>query len=385
MKIPFLKTGKFTDVNGKEVTISKEKLDEIIEATKSFAYQDDSFPLVIGHPKLDDPAYGWVKKDQVINENGILVALAADEDINEGFLDIVKKKLFKNVSVKLRKDNSIAHIGFLGAKAPAVTGLPSIAFAEDPESVELEFSEYEVSSWPFRSISRLFRNIKNYLIEKEGLEKANLLLNEYEIDETAQAPRVFEKEKTNFSFSETEGENSKTKIQNSKEEEEMKELDDAKIALAEKDSALAEVNAKLKAFQDQQTADAIAAKKNEFIAFCESDEVKIKIKDGEKDSIVATLMSLDEVEAFEFGEGDDLQKVSPVDVVKNLISRLPNVVPAKQTATNQNAADNNDSVEFSEFAGKNVDTERLELHKKALAIQNAEKISYPEAVRKAIK
>lgn len=379
MKIPFLKPGKFTAVNGKEVTITKENLDEIIEATKSFAYQDDSFPLVIGHPKLDSPAYGWVKKDQVINENGVLVALAGDEDLNEGFLETVKKKLYKNVSVKLRKDNSIAHIGFLGAKAPAVTGLPSIAFAEDPESVELEFSEYEISSWPFRSISRLFRNLKNYLIEKEGLEKANMLLNEYEIDETAQAPRVFEKDKMNRSFSENE-----TTTDQPIEEDSMK-ITELETQLAEKDTALLDAQKKLKEFEDKKAADAIAAKKNEFVAFCESDEVKVKIKDGEKDSIVETLLALNSVEAFEFGEGDDMQKVSPVDVVKNLIGRLPNVVPSTQTATTQNAADDNSSVELAEFADKNVDSDRLNLHKKALAIQKAESIPYADAVKKANK
>lgn len=376
MKIPFLKPGKFTAVNGKEVTITKENLDEIIEATKSFAYQDDSFPLVIGHPKLDSPAYGWIKKDQVINENGVLVALAADEDINEGFLETVKKKLFKNVSVKLRKDNSIAHIGFLGAKAPAVTGLPSIAFAEDPESVELEFSEYEVSSWPFRSISRLFRNIKNYLIEKEGIEKANMLLNEYEIDEAGQAPRVYEKEPQRV-FSETEID----PLKNNEGDDPVKIIE-LETQLAEKDTALLDAQRKLKEFEDKQAADALAAKKNEFVAFCESDDIKVKIKDGEKDSIVETLLALNSVEAFEFGEGDDKQTVSPVDVVKNLIARLPNVVPAAATATTQNAADDNSSVEFAEFADKNVDAERLELHKKAVAIQKAESITYAEALKK---
>ena len=380
MKIPFLKPGTYNAVGGKEVTFSEDDLNEIVTATQNRNYQNDSIPIVIGHPKIDSPAWGWIKKDAITNTNNILVALAENENLNEDFISWFKKKLYTTVSAKIRKDKSIAHIGFLGAQPPAVAGLPAVALSENDEDIlcEIELADFEASGWGAKAIGRLLRNIKLYFAEKEGADKANTLLPEYDIEEAATAPRIWQKD-SGYKFNESE---EQTKIIKLKEEEEMKELDDAKTQLAEKDTALIEANAKLKAFEDKQKADALAAKKNEFVAFCESDEVKVRIKDGEKDSIVETLLALDAVEAFEFGEGDSKQTVAPVDVVKNLISRLPNVVPATQTATTQNAADDNSSVELAEFSGKNVDTERLELHKKAIAIQKAESIPYAEALKK---
>ena len=380
MKIPFLKPGKFPSSNG-SVTFSEEDMNKIIEATKNREYQNDTFPIVIGHPKTDSPAWGWIKKDAITNSNDILIALAEEENLNEDFIKWHKKGLYKTVSAKLRKDYSIAHIGFLGAQPPAVTGLPAISLADEDEILcEVELAEFEINKWWFEGLSRIFRRWKNQLIADKGLESADKIVADYEIDSIATPPNIWEKNVgASKMFSENEDE---LKTKNQLEENEMKELDEAKVKLAEKDTALAEATLKLKQIEDQAKANALAAKKNEFVLFCESDEIKEKIKDIEKEGIVETLLSLSEVETFEFGEGDNKTKVKAVDLVKGLIARLPNVVELGEKFNNGNSSDGLEDTELSEYSGKAVDKDRLEMHKKALKISKAENISYEAAIKK---
>lgn len=383
-KIPFLRPGKFTAMNGKEVTIDESTLDTIIEATKNFAYQDDDFPLVIGHPKTDSPAYGWINKNNIVKEGDVLVALAEDENLVPEMKDWFGKKLYKKVSVKLRPDFSIAHIGFLGANPPAVTGLPAVALSENDNGFEIEFAELELSPWYFRNVSRIFRRIKNYIIEKDGLEKADALISEYEIDEINTPPRVWEKE-TARNFSEDEKNNSTINFN----EEEMKTLQELQDQVTELSAKITAQQAEITSLTTEKTAVVNEAnslkaqqKRNAFLAFCESDEVKNKIKDGEKAELVETLLALDAVEAFEFGEGDEKKTISPVETVKGLLKRLPDVVALGEHANNHTAGDDLSDVDVSEFAEKNVDPESLELHKKVLALSKKENIGYAEALNR---
>ena len=383
-KIPFLRPGKFTAMNGKEVTIDESTLDTIIEATKNFAYQDDDFPLVIGHPKTDSPAYGWINKNNIVKDGDVLVALAEEENLVPEMKDWFGKKLYKKVSVKLRPDFSIAHIGFLGANPPAVTGLPSVALSEDDKGFEIEFAEFELAPWYFRNVSRIFRRIKNYIIEKDGLEKADALINEYEIDELSTPPRVWEKE-TARNFSEGEKNNSIINFT----ESEMNELNELKAKVTELTATTEAQAAQIATLTSEKTlvvneANSLKTqqKRAAFLAFCESDEVKNKIKDGEKAELVETLLALDAVEAFEFGEGEEKKTISPVETVKGLLKRLPDVVALGEHANNSTAGDDLSDVDTSEFAEKNVDKERMDLHIKVMALSKKENISYAEAVKK---
>lgn len=383
-KIPFLKPGTFTAMNGKVVKIEDSTLDTIIDATKNFAYQDDDFPLVIGHPKTDSPAYGWINKNSIVKEGDVLVALAEEDNLVPEMKEWFGKKLYKKVSVKLRPDFSIAHIGFLGANPPAVTGLPAVALSENDNGIELEFAEYELAPWYFRNVSRIFRRIKNYIIEKDGLEKADALINEYEIDELSTPPRVWEKEPAR-NFSENENENSIINLS----EEEMKSLEALQAQVTELNAKITAQSAEIASLTSEKTAVLneanslkAAQKRSEFLSFCESNEVKNKIKDGEKAELVETLLALDAVEAFEFGEGEEKKTISPVETVKGLLKRLPDVVELGERATNSTAADDTSDVDVSEFAEKNVDPESMELHKRVIKLSKAENISYADALKK---
>jgi hypothetical protein len=103
-------------------------------------------PIVVGHPKDNDPAFGWIKALKV--DGSTLLALP--EQVAPEFAELVKAGRYKKRSISLYPDGTLRHVGFLGAQPPAVKGLKDIAFAgasadiyefadpEDADMTELE-------------------------------------------------------------------------------------------------------------------------------------------------------------------------------------------------------------------------------------------------------
>lgn len=132
-KVAVFKSGKHTDSAG----VVREWTDTDV---KSIADKYDpvnhSAPIVIGHPKDNAPAYGWVEKLEY--SDGVLYA--DFKEVNDGFVDAVKSGAYKKRSISLYPDMTLRHVGFLGAMPPAVKGLADIAFSEK-EHTTIEFEE----------------------------------------------------------------------------------------------------------------------------------------------------------------------------------------------------------------------------------------------------
>jgi hypothetical protein len=64
MWIEVFKVGEQTDSSGKTTNYTSETLDTIANKYNEKIAKSKSFeaPLVIGHPKVDDPAFAWVGK-----------------------------------------------------------------------------------------------------------------------------------------------------------------------------------------------------------------------------------------------------------------------------------------------------------------------------------
>ncbi len=175
--IEILSPGTFTDANGKVVALSLADLHEL-----AAAYDPDlqDAPAVVGHPKMDDPAYGWMRNLRVDGQ----VLLCDLEDVDPDFADTIKAKRFKNKSLSFFLPRSRGnpkpgklypkHLGLLGARAPAVPGLKPISFAADDEAVVIELAG--PSPWLFRSLAAAFSSIRDHLIETLGTEKADSVI-----------------------------------------------------------------------------------------------------------------------------------------------------------------------------------------------------------------
>lgn len=148
--IRILKPGTFTDIHGKKVTFAQADLDGIIA---SYNAASDPAPLVVGHPKTDAPAYGWVSA--LAMEDGHLVAIP--DRIEPAFQAAVEDGRYAKVSPQLYPPSSPAnpypgsfylqHVGFLGGAAPAIKGMGTVAFADgEADIITLSFTEHDMTT-----------------------------------------------------------------------------------------------------------------------------------------------------------------------------------------------------------------------------------------------
>lgn len=140
--IRLFRPGDFVSNEGKSVSFSEADLAAI---AASYDPANDPAPLVIGHPKLNDPAWGWVAS--LSFADGELVA--APEKVDADFAQIVRDGRYRRVSAQFYPPRHpsnpkpgayyLKHIGFLGAAAPAVKGLGTVAFSAGDEAGALTF------------------------------------------------------------------------------------------------------------------------------------------------------------------------------------------------------------------------------------------------------
>lgn len=195
--IEIFRGGKQTDSDGKE-----HDGDALIDrAVDTFDASYHEPPLVIGHPKHDDPAYGWVDGLKKTIDNGTKVLLAKFKDVIPEFVDATKKGLYKKRSVRFYSDGRLRHVGVLGAAPPAVKGLANVAFSDDDPGIGFEFSE--ISPWTWETVARIFRRLREYIIEKDSKETADAIIPDWDVDSIRdEATKTEEKESDVMKFSE---------------------------------------------------------------------------------------------------------------------------------------------------------------------------------------
>jgi hypothetical protein len=184
-RIEIFRAGTHTDTAGKRHTFSEADLAAIVA---SYDRARHDAPVVVGHPTMDAPAYGWVR--------GLVVdgqTLSAElEDVDAAFAELVKNRRFKHVSAAFYPPDdaanpqpgqwSLRHVGFLGGQPPAVKGLKPAQFAAGDHAVTF------MEPWQHTTLARLLRNMREWLIGTAGTEAADKVLPGYDIDELARAP-----------------------------------------------------------------------------------------------------------------------------------------------------------------------------------------------------
>ena len=135
--IEIFRAGRHISSNGAKVTITPDDLQACAE---NYDPDDAPAPLVVGHPKTDDPAYGWVQSLE--QRDGKLYA-TPKSDVDPSFAEAVNEGKYNRVSAAFYAPNapgnpkrgaiSLKHVGFLGGVAPAVKGMkPARIVADTP-------------------------------------------------------------------------------------------------------------------------------------------------------------------------------------------------------------------------------------------------------------
>ncbi len=139
--IEIFSSGTHTANNGIQTTYTEQDLVNMADMYNNQTQHEA--PIVIGHPQTDDPAYGWVDKLKV-NGNKLL---ALFKDVQPEFIDLVKRGLYKKISISHYPSKLLKHVGFLGAVPPAVKGLAPIKYNSNEEAIiiTIDFADKEYS------------------------------------------------------------------------------------------------------------------------------------------------------------------------------------------------------------------------------------------------
>ena len=121
--IDVCRAGTWRDMAGRDVAIDEARLDRIVDA---HAVADPA-PVVVGHPETNAPAFAWIDGLRRVGE-------AKLRDIAPAFREAVEAGRYAGRSIALQGD-TLRHVGFLGGRAPAVSGLVPTRFASAPETV----------------------------------------------------------------------------------------------------------------------------------------------------------------------------------------------------------------------------------------------------------
>lgn len=185
--VEIFRAGKHTDSKGREFTASTELLDQIIAN-----HAKGAAPAVIGHPKETAPAYAWVGELRRDGER----LFCKFTDINPAFDDGVAMGAYRNRSVSLINTGDgtrLRHVGWLGAVPPAIDGLaPSaVDFASDDGTDVFDFASAEDAAsalvWGLDRAGALLRGLRDWVIEKDGIEVADRVLPSWSLDSVTES------------------------------------------------------------------------------------------------------------------------------------------------------------------------------------------------------
>lgn len=132
------RTGTHTDSKGKSRTWTTEDLDHAVE---SYDPKKREAPLVLGHPKDNGPAFGWIEK---LRRTGDVLE-AVFKQVPESLRQAVAAGRYKQKSVSFYQDGSVRHVGLLGAAQPAIEGLGEVKFNGADEFNAYNFTEEDMN------------------------------------------------------------------------------------------------------------------------------------------------------------------------------------------------------------------------------------------------
>ncbi|MRR56956.1 MAG: hypothetical protein EG824_01905 [Deltaproteobacteria bacterium] len=318
--IEVFRAGKQTDSAGGTREWTESDLDKIVANYNGQA--DHEAPVVVGHPEHNSPAFGWV--ESLKREGKILYAMF--KDVLPEFTDAVGKKLYKKRSISLYPDLTLRHIGFLGGMPPAVKGLADIAFRDKGEAITVEFSD-----WRMSTLGRIIMKIRDYLVEKEGADKADGIISSWEVQDLLNEPAEQEPIKLYHEEESMKPEEVQAIVEKAVAGVTQQFTEALKGATDSVKTLQTEVAGLKTALETEQSA----GRRREFSEFLNSPEMLKRIPEGQRDATINHLLTLVSAQAVEFGEGDQKQSISAVDAYKKQLRALPEVVEFSEVANKE--------------------------------------------------
>lgn len=318
--IEIFKPGRHTSMSGEVVEFSEADLRASAEAYDPSLHEA---PLVVGHPKTDDPAYGWVQSISYADSLSV-----TPHQVDPAFAELVNAGRFKKISASFYKPDSPAnpkpgvyylrHVGFLGAAPPAVKGLKSASFAASDDGV-IEFGD-----WADAQSASLWRKMREFLIEKFGMSDADKAVPDYLVQSLEDSARSTE---PNPISAYTETDTSKTKETEMDGDIKQREaaIKDREQKIKDEEAAFAE---RAKKLAEQEAA----ARRKQHADFADSLVKDGKVLPKDRDGLIAFLQTISADTVIEFGEGDKKQTPAATAWFAEFLKQLPKAIEFNERA-----------------------------------------------------
>jgi hypothetical protein len=358
MPLQIFTAGKRTDANGVVVDFSESLLAKIAASYNPALHEA---PLTIGHPKHDDPAYGWVSSLGTVGSQ----LMAEPKQVDPVFSESIDAGRYKKISASFYLPGSahhpipdsdvpyLRHVGFLGAMPPAVKGMAPIEFADGEEGVFFAEDDWIVADLA-NALGTMFQGIREYLIDEKDLETADRVLPDWKIESIRRMA---------------------TQLTASA----MEESEDAPGAClspiySEQPMSDPTLDAREQSIADRE----LALNRREAANFCDSliQEGRAHVA-GIRDKAIALLTTFPNADSVQFGEGDET--ATPKAMLEDILRAIPKTVEFAEVAPANKTPPAMD--------GKADTPELVKLAKKkqAEAFKTGSPIEYAEAVRMAAK
>lgn len=345
-------------------------------------------PIVVGHPKTDDPAKGWTVS-LIANERGLF---AAADKVDPEFAESVRKGAYGTVSAKFYRPTDphnpvpgvwyLRHIGFLGAQPPAVKGLDAPEFAESDDGCVCFQEGVAFGEWDAMTSANLWRNLRDWFVARFGMEEADKVLPSYDVRalELGAQEEINARRDTAASPAPAFAEGANPPPSNPQKESAVTDQEAAQ--LREQNAALQRQNEELRRAEQARAAKQV---KDDNIAFAEGLVSQARIPSAMKEQVAAIGAQLQTTPDVEFGEGDAKKPIH--QVFRELLQALPAQVEFGETASRGRAAvpgaggASESPVEFAEGA----DPERVALDQRIRKHASDNGMSYAAAANALMK
>ena len=320
--IDVCRTGRWRDANGRDVDVTEAKLDGIVEAYG----KSDPAPLVVGHPPLDAPAWGWIES---VRRTGDRLQ-AKFRDVAPEFRAAVEAGRYTGRSIALKGDQ-LRHVGFLGGRAPAVDGLSPTQFgSKADETIVLAETELAADTasavrMALRSMAGLARGMRDRMIASDGIDAANEALPDWQIENLNRiADDLDDADPATFAKPEP-GKDPKPQAQegNVTDKPTEAELAAQKATNDAKETELAAREASLEAAEKANASAATLAAAERAI---EPHVAAGRVLPAEKAGLAALMASLPQDDAtieFAAPEGEGVVQKKPREILDALLAALP--------------------------------------------------------------
>lgn len=359
------RAGKHTATDGKQYTFSEA---DVADMVASYDPALARAPLVVGHPKTDDPAYGWAAG---FNHTGGEV-FATPEAVDPQFAEMVNDQRFSTISLSVYLPDTPGnpkpghhyprHIGFLGAQPPAVKGLQRPQFAEGDGAIEFSMPLPRRITSLGHYLKRLFQGLRDRAIESDGTEKAEQQIPQWCIDGIAEA--TADDDDIHTAFAEAANTTILEKTMNQKTQG-----SDAPD-FAEQQRQLDTRGAELERREKDLEAREASARRADAAEFAEQLVQAGKVLPRQQAGVVELLLAFPAGTVLNFAETEG-QAATDHDAPALLRTFLDDL-PKRVDFSEKSGGQDNGTVATADFAapeGTVVDAGRMELHSKAVAYQ----------------